>query len=408
MAAPLAGSERRRPRVVSDLSRAHVAALVGVLREGPAARAELAERLGLSAGAVTRLVGRLLDADFVHELDDVPRSATRGRPRRPLALRSDRRVILAAHIGANRTSVGVVDLAGHVTHATEHFHRDLTPSAVLAATRSLLRRTVKQVDDSGTRVVGTGIGIGGWVDQGRVVEHPGLGWVDVDVQRRLAGAAVGPLSVESHVRGLALAEADFGAALGTDTLVELHVGNVTDAAVLVGGRLLRGPLSAAGSVGHLPVRADGEGVVCPCGRHGCAQVELSEARLLERARADGLSVTSVSDVDTLAASGDPRASALRDDRLAMIGMLSSHLVDVVGPDRLVLAGLHDLGERDLDIVRRAAIRRPDTAGPHPEIVASDLGDHPLLLAAAAPPLLAWFDDPTAAEPDLSQLAAPSA
>lgn len=398
----VAGPRRTGGRVVSVLSRENVSALVSALREGPRARSQLAGTLGLSPGTVTRLTSRLIDAGLVTEGAGPP-TAGRGRPRVPLELEASSRVILAAHIGARRLSVGTVDLAGHVAVAAEVRHDDLSPDAVVARAVALMAEAREGIEGP-VHFLGTGVGIGGWVSDGVVVEHPGLGWRNVDLARALSRAGTPPVRVDSHVRGLALAEGAYGAAREVDTLVELHVGNVTDAAVVVGGQLLRGPRSAAGRVGHLPVRFGPDATPCACGRAGCAQVELAEVRLIEVARELGVDITSAADLDVLADAGDERASRLRDERLDMIGILVGYLMDLLNPDLLVIAGSVST-DRAHTLERIAAAARRFTPGVEDlteRIALSQLRTHPLLLASAASVLLEYYSDPTTFEPVLQR------
>ncbi|TDO92828.1 ROK family transcriptional regulator [Enemella evansiae] len=391
------------PRVASDLSRENVSAMLVALRNGPSARSQLANRLGLSAGAVSRLSSRLIGAGLVELLDGQAPSSGRGRPLTPLALRSSQRVAIGVHLGASRITAGLVDLSGRVSAAREVAYADLAAPAVLRQVRDQLRRLRAAVGPD-TRIIGTGIGIGGTVDQGVVLDHPHLPWQRVDLARALMAAAPEGLVVDSHVRGLALAESTFGAAREADSLVELHIGNVTDAAIVIDGELLLGPTSSAGTVAHLPVRFGPRAAPCPCGRSGCTQVELSETHLVAEAQAAGLKVDSGAALLALADEGNRTARRLVRDRTRMVGRLAGYLLDVFNPELLVLAGgITGSGDALLPQIREHAARPATGVGVRERrIVGSRLGEHPLVLAAAAPVMLSYYADPLAAEPTLAE------
>ncbi|OYO05545.1 ROK family transcriptional regulator [Enemella evansiae] len=391
------------PRVASDLSRENVSAMLIALRAGPSARSQLANRLGLSAGAVSRLSSRLIGAGLVELLDGQATSSGRGRPLTPLALRSNQRTALGVHLGASRITAGLVDLSGRVSAVREVAYADLAAPAVLRQVRGQLRR-LRSVVSPDTRIIGTGIGIGGTVDQGVVLDHPHLPWQRVDLAQALRTAAPEGLLVDSHVRGLALAESTFGAAREADSLVELHIGNVTDAAIVIDGELLLGPSSAAGTVAHLPVRFGSRAAPCSCGRSGCTQVELSETRLVTEARSAGLEVGSGTALLALADEGNRTARRLVRDRMQLVGRLAGYLLDVLNPELLVLAGgITGAWDGLLPEVREYAARPvAGVSERERRIVGSRLGEHPLVLAAAAPVMLSYYADPLAAEPTLAE------
>src|SRR6185437_6065009 len=74
-------------------------------------RTELAEHLGLSAMAVTRIVRELADAGLVHEAEPKPRPEPGRRPAE-LAIDPAGAYLLGFELHAYQCSVALVDLAG--------------------------------------------------------------------------------------------------------------------------------------------------------------------------------------------------------------------------------------------------------------------------------------------------------
>ncbi len=77
------------------------------------------------------------------------------------------------------------------------------------------------------------------------------------------------------------AEVLFGEPRARDSVVQLFVGNVVDAAFATGGVVHHGPRAAAGAVAHVLVENSVE--ECTCGRTGCVQATLSDRVLVGRA-----------------------------------------------------------------------------------------------------------------------------
>lgn len=92
-----------------------------------------------------------------------------------------------------------------------------------------------------------------------------------------------PVALENDARAALLGEWTKGAGRGTDNIVLLTLGTGVGSAVLMEGRLLRGPHFLAGNLGgHMSVKVDGN--PCTCGYFGCLETEASTWVLPEKAR----------------------------------------------------------------------------------------------------------------------------
>jgi len=77
----------------------------------PVSRAELARLMGLRRGAVSRLVGELLEAGLVFE--GAKGESARGRKPMHLHIEMRSRCVVAVDVSASLTSLMVADLLGH-------------------------------------------------------------------------------------------------------------------------------------------------------------------------------------------------------------------------------------------------------------------------------------------------------
>lgn len=372
-----------------------------ILREGHVSRAEIAQLVGLSQGAVTKITAELRAAGLITEGQASRIDRDPGRPRVPVSVDRSTYRFAGVHMGLRRTTVGLVDLAGElvVEHAVEH--HSLSAAAVLREARHLLSRTASA--DGGT-VLGAGVCTGGWVDPMRGVlrEHPVLGWQDVALADAVAWPDV-PIIVDSSARAFALAHARFVPGHGRGSLLYLIVGNIVGAAQLVDGRAITGRYSAAGTVDHLPV-GPSTGVPCTCGRRDCLWSLASDVAVVERARAAGLIGRRGQLEEVIARAAGPgsearRASQILRDRARYAGTAVGLLLDVLAPDTVVLDGGILQSPEYLDVVRDAAGRRssrfPDGGN---SIVPSRLGTGGMVRGAAALVLDQFYRDPFAVVP----------
>ncbi|MDX2676745.1 ROK family transcriptional regulator [Streptomyces soliscabiei] len=384
----LADSDRRRTSASVILR--------SVLEHGPVARSTIARLTGLSPASVTEHCARLTALGLIREAAVPLRRNGVGRPHLPVDLDDSRFLVGGVHVAVPYTTVALLDLRGRVVARRESKHRGLDPGAVLARACDGLGALLSEAP--GCRVLGVGVAVGGWVDRdsGVVVEHPLLGWRDVPV-REAVGARTGlPVHVDGHARALVNAERLFGRARGNRSVLQLFVGNVVDAAFATHDEVHHGPRSQAGAIAHLPLAGGTER--CDCGRVGCLQAELSERTLCRRAREAGV-IDGVNPMRVLAAAdaGNPVAVRLLRERARMVGRAAGLLLDVLNPERVVVAEVGVLFREDC----LAALREEVGAGRSAAVSRSSFPESVLAVAGGAVALDVLYRDPLASPPGVS-------
>ncbi|MEH0578741.1 MULTISPECIES: ROK family transcriptional regulator [Streptomyces] len=384
----LADSDRRRTSASVILR--------SVLEHGPVARSTIARLTGLSPASVTEHCARLTGLGLIREAAVPLRRNGVGRPHVPVDLDDSRFLVGGVHVAVPYTTVALLDLRGRVVARRELKHRGLDPGAVLTRAGDGLGALLDEVP--GCRVLGVGVAVGGWVDRdsGVVVEHPLLGWRDVPV-REAVGVRTGlPVHVDGHARALVNAERLFGRARGSRSVLQLFVGNVVDAAFATHDEVHHGPRSQAGAIAHLPLAGGTER--CDCGRVGCLQAELSERTLCRRAREAGV-IDGVNPMHVLAAAdgGNPVAVRLLRERARMVGRAAGLLLDVLNPERVVVAEVGVLFREDC----LAALREEVGAGRGAAVSRSSFPESVLAVAGGAVALDVLYRDPLASAPSIS-------
>jgi predicted NBD/HSP70 family sugar kinase len=325
-------------RVADHRQTTSAAAILQAARDhGPVARSSVARLAGLSGPAVSRLSADLVGAGL---LRDAPETAGRlgvGRPHVPVDIDTSCLVACGLHIAAESATLALLDLRGRVVAREQLTHASLRPEAVLGRLAGRIPAFIAE-HAGGRSPLGLGVATGGWVDpaDGRIVEHPVLGWRDVRARDILATATGLPVRLDNHSRSLARAERMFGDIRARASVVYLVVGNVVDAAFATGATVHQGPQSAAGRIAHLPL--DGRSERCSCGRRGCLQAVVSSQVMARRAAADGItSRPSFAALLGAASAGHRRALVMFRDRARMIGAAAALLLEVLNPELLVIA-----------------------------------------------------------------------
>lgn len=359
-----------RPTSTGQLRRQNAALVLRSLRQlGPATRAELAQRTALAKATVGVIVAGLEAAGAV--VEEEVRSATRGRPGRPVALHGDRWVGLGLEVNVDYVAAVVLDLAGQVRH------RETRPVAVGSGDRGVDERVLadlagdlaRRCRDAGQILVGATLAVPALVraDNRTVAWAPNLG-VEGDALAARVEALVGaPVRVSNDANCAAYAESHHGAAVGAAHALYLTGTVGIGAGIVDRGELVRGATGFAGEVGHMPI---GDSTArCGCGRRGCWEASIGLHAVLAAVGMPELD-TPVESAAAVAerAAADP---AVRDVLARVgedVGLGLAMLAGVLDPEVVVLGGYFvPLGELVLAPARAtlderlasAAQRRPD-------------------------------------------------
>jgi predicted NBD/HSP70 family sugar kinase len=143
--------------------------------------------------------------------------------------------------------------------------------------------------------------------------------------------------VENDVRALTVTENLFGAGRDVSSLAVVTIGAGIGCGLFLNGRIVRGAHGVSGEIGHLPLASDD--LVCSCGRRGCVETVASTQAIVDRVRTvTGRADLTIDDVFALAHDGDPAAVDAFAAAGTAIGAALAALVNLVGPELVVIAG----------------------------------------------------------------------
>lgn len=394
-------SRRSQPASQQGMRRANLALVLGAFAAGPRSRADVAAATGLTRAAVSSLVDELSAAGLVAECGPTAPSGRVGRPGTALALDPQGPAGLGGEIGVEHLAACVVDLRGEVRgwRRRDVSNRGRRPAEVLADLAALLRdvSAAARLDPAGLTVAVPGL-VG--ATEGTVERAANLGWsgepVAAGLRQALAAAgaetlAALPIEVDNEANLGGLAELWLGN--GPEDFLHVSAEAGIGAAIVVGGRLLRGARGYAGELGHLPVHPDGPR--CPCGARGCLEQYAGEAAVLLAAGLPGAGDDWVALLADRAAGGDERVRAALTAAGAALGVAAAGAVNLLDPAAVVLGGGYaELGEWLLPAMRAELAARVTVRPWSGEwLSASALGRRGPLLGAATGVVRAVVADP---------------
>ncbi len=249
---------------------------------------------------------------------------------------------LGIDLGGTKIEGVVLDAAGMALAGL----RIPSPRGDYAATLDAIAHVVERLEaDCGARMpMPAGIGIPGSISprSGRV-QNANSTWLNgqplsLDLERRLDR----PVRIANDANCFALSEFTDGAAAGANSVFGIILGTGCGGGLVIGGRLIDGPLGIAGEWGHTPLPwatpEEQPGPLCWCGRRSCMETWVSgPAVARDHERATGATL----DAETIAAralSGDADARATFDRHASRLARGIANIVNLVDPEIIVLGG----------------------------------------------------------------------
>ncbi|MEU1936445.1 ROK family transcriptional regulator [Streptomyces coeruleorubidus] len=317
------------------LSPGERAVAIEVLVHGPLSRTELARRLGLSAGSLTRLTKPLIESGLLVEVAEagVPAEARQGRPSTPLDVVADSWSFLGFKITEDMVYGVVTTLRSDIVARHD---RPLTTHDPAEVADVLGEMTAELTRDH-PRLAGIGIGVGGFVQDRAVVgESPFLLWRDVPLADLVEERTGLPVVVENDVAALVEAETWFGAGRGLDRFVVLTIGAGIGYGLVLGGKRVPYAEEDRGFGRHWIV--DPNGPLTPDGRRGSAVSLLTIPNIRYQVQAATGRDRTYEEILAAAAAGDPMPARVVTEAARALGTLVAQISNFVMPQKILLAG----------------------------------------------------------------------
>jgi predicted NBD/HSP70 family sugar kinase len=352
------------------------AALDLLVAHGPLTRTRIGELTGLSKPTASQLLNRLEAAGLVRTT-----GSQTGRPGPNAVLyevHPGAAYVAALAVGHTGINASVCDITGTVlgscrveADAVADDVRHRTAQLVAEAVDGALKLAGLGHDDLASVVIGTPGAIDPGTGELRYAPHL-PGWHSRSLLADLVEVVGTPVTIENDVNLAAIAEQYEGAAQDHDDFVLAWLDRGVGAAIVIGGRLLRGATGGAGEIGYMPLPG------APLARGG------ADAWAGDDAGGGFQSLISSPAVRDLAG-GLPLAEALADE--AVRGETARRLatglaavVAVVDPELVVLSG--SVAQAGGEALReRVQEEMTGLALPRPLLRISDIEGDPILTGA---------------------------
>ncbi|MET7392561.1 ROK family transcriptional regulator [Dactylosporangium sp. NPDC005572] len=354
------------------------AALELLLSRGPLTRAQLGELTGLSKVTASQLVERLEERGLVARVGE--QAGGRGPNAQMYAVVPATAYVVGVEAGPQHVVAGVADITGKIVGRTDVSIGDgddpvkVVHAAVVEAA-SAAGAPIERI----RRIV---LGTPGLVDpkSGEIT----FAW---DLPRWHRGLLTAlredlgrPVMFENDVNLAAIAEQHSGAAVGVQDFVLVWLDRGVGTAVVLGGRLHRGSVGAAGEIGYLPVT--GTTISRDASRKSKSGFRtLADAAAVKAiAKEHGFKATGAADAVRSAIAAGTAGSPFLDELARRISLGVASVGLVLDPELVVLAG--DVGQAGgADLAQRVQHEVAAIAVVSPRVVATEVASEPVLNGA---------------------------
>lgn len=331
------------PELMRAINRFHV--MDAIRRFGPVSRVEISEVSELSTTTVSAITAALLDDGLIIPLQvGAVRDLGRGRPRVMLKLNPDAARVVGVKLAPDQITVAVTDFCADVLRTLALPIRiDRQTATVIAdLVEDGVRRCVGDAELEMTDISGVCVGLPGVVERAAGVcrQSPIFSERDVpfgvDLTRRLGV----PVSIDSDVNLVTLAEHWFGQARELNDFLVVSVERSLGLGILHNGELFRGANGLSPDLGDLMVapRDNGGGRL---GDLASESAVLIEAETLLRGGAHEGAIRAGRTMNVLlqrAASGDEGSARVLAAAGAALGFAIANLITLFAPPKVIISG----------------------------------------------------------------------
>jgi len=303
-----------------------------VLLNGPVSRTEIARRLNLSQGTLTRLSTPLIESGLLVELEERVNS-NGGRPSRPLDVVVDSQHFIGMKLTEGEIVGVTTDLRANVCASASAALSSREPKIVA----KVISRLVKDLAKGVSSVTALGVGIGGLVDDHTTVtKAPFLGWSEVPLGSMLEELTGIPTVIENDLIAFTELEHWFGSGRGLDRFAVLTLGAGIGYGLVMNDEIVVNADSGIGLIGHWPI--DPYGPLCSSGHRGCAHSLLSQYAISQAVSSVHGRPIQYEETLDLAEQGDPLARRIVDDAGRSLGRILAAIANLTAVERIILGG----------------------------------------------------------------------
>ena len=329
--------------------------LYHLCQQGAMSRKMLAQRMGLTPAALTKIVGEMLDENLLLEGTTLRDAGGAGRAQVLLELNAHACCGLGVLLNVEHASLTAIWLDGSVIFDETIPIPKRAP--VRPTVEMLSRRLLELADAHGLSrdiIIGIGVAVRGMLDANRRIVQDSfgaLGEKNVPLAEMFRECTGLETEMNNNVRALFEAQMFLSHDHYSLSQLFLRCEYGIGASLSIRNEIWNGGNGRCAEIGHIPMVRRG-GKPCACGKAGCLETIASPAAI----RSEALSICSpertpllwricqskeevdLNDILNAARNGDEGVSAIVDRAVRALGMALKSAIYIVDPQKIVLYG----------------------------------------------------------------------
>ncbi len=336
-----------------------------IMKYGPISRITLAQILGLSQGAVSRITSDLIYAGVIEETpmaagqggrlpkDFVRKNSQkaaqksgqkenterRGRPQTGLRIVANARTFVGMKINTTHITAVAVNAIGQIVTGCHDLPLDDdSPESVVDVIKQLTMDCADEAVMSGLPApCAVGVSLGGHITDDSVTTFaPFLHWSKpVEFSAMIRKATGLPTGIYNDIDSLVVDACMFGSGVGLNSFAVVTIGIGVGYSLTVNGEPIDNPDKSYGLVGHILV--DPDGPRCISGHKGCATCLTDNSIATEYSEIIGHPAT-FDEFAAAARASKTQATNLVNRTCFRLGTLIATIANLAMPDKIMIAG----------------------------------------------------------------------
>lgn len=247
-----------------------------------------------------------------------------------------KRYNIGVDIGGTKTAIVLITEQGNVQDSsifkTIHRNAEEQIKQIRVSIAAICESNRLQFSD----LISIGIGIPGTVDNKNktVIFAPNIGWRKIDITGVVAAEENVSIYLAQDTHAAAVGEFMAGAGVGCNNVICITVGTGIGAGLILNGKLYKGSINAAGELGHIMCKTNGE--ICKCGKSGCLETCVSGTALNKKSREKGF--RGAKDLFMKAEGGNLIAKEIIGESVEYLGTALVNVANLLSPDAIIISG----------------------------------------------------------------------
>ncbi len=314
---------------------------------------ELSESISKSVPLTTQYINEMVSSGQLMESGYA--SSTGGRRPQVFSLPSELFYVVSVAMDQLITRIALISSENKYVGEVEKFDLKLAnnPNSLeelIAHLKSFIKKNKIPAD----KIIGIGIGMPGFVDPKKGINHSFLQPASGSIVSAIEEAIGIPVLIDNDSSLIALAELKWGAAKSKDHVMVINIGWGVGLGIIADGKLFRGNQGFAGEFSHIPIFDNNK--QCSCGKYGCLETETSllvvaqkVIKGLQNGKVSIIKNMAEGDIKTVAKKtieaaqmGDRFSIEALSDSAYNIGRGVAILIHLLNPELIVISGLGSL------------------------------------------------------------------